>query len=61
MFNGDCLSLSNENGNAFLSRYVMQCHAPDKQLQSARLNRDTTASPKRILYPPRVQSQSIES
>ena len=27
MFNGDCLSLNNDNGNASLSRYVMLCHA----------------------------------
>ena len=32
MFNGDCLSLSNDNGNAFLSRYVMLCHVPDTTL-----------------------------
>ena len=32
MFNGDCLSLNNDNGNAFLSHYVMLCHASDTTL-----------------------------
>ena len=27
MFKGDCLSLNINNSNAFLSRYVMLCHA----------------------------------
>ena len=29
MFNGDCLSLNTDNGHAFLSCYVMLCHASD--------------------------------
>ena len=32
MLNGDCLSLSIDNGNAFMSRYVMLCHASDTTL-----------------------------
>ena len=32
MFNGDCLSLNNDNGSAFLSRYFMLCHASDTTL-----------------------------
>ena len=33
MFNGDCLSLNNDNGNALLSRYVMLCHASDNGIR----------------------------
>ena len=32
MFNGDCVSLNNDNGNARLSRYVMLCHTSDTTL-----------------------------
>lgn len=32
MFKGDCLSLNINNSNAFLSRYVMLCHAFHQQL-----------------------------
>ena len=32
MFNGDCLSLNTDNGHAFLSCYVMLCHASDTTL-----------------------------
>ena len=33
MFNGDGLSLNNDNGNALLSRYVMLCHASDNGIR----------------------------
>ena len=32
MFERDCLSLNNDNGHAFLSRYVTLCHASDTTL-----------------------------
>ena len=44
MFKGDCLSLNINNSNAFLSRYVMLCHAFRQSILSSSLSHETRDS-----------------
>ena len=37
MLNGDCLSPTIDNGHAFLSRYVMLCHASDSRFPQIKI------------------------